>query len=168
MGRRERNKWRNGPTRRLKITPTMRGEMSHILLIHRLKMGAILYSHLSVLILTRRTSSDAVACASQPTYARENFHQSHRILSPSSLSFIRESHQFAEASIVSLMKPRAAHVTQAKTERGEKSKHGTALPAPTHAHAGAHGVPLELGHISILGKLSHDNYFSLQCRVEPK
>ena len=83
MGRRERNKWRNGPTRRLKVTPTVRGEMSHILLILGLKMGAILYSPLSVLILTRHTSSDAVACASQPTYARENFHQSHRILSPS-------------------------------------------------------------------------------------
>ena len=157
MGRRERNKWRNGPTRRLEITPTMRGEMSHILLIHGLKMGAILYSHLSVLILTRHTSSDAVACASQPTYARENFPQSHRILSlPLFLFFILYPRKPPICRSVNCVADEAACRARDPSENRERRKVKTRNSASRpHARARAHGVPLQLGHISIFGKLFH-------------
>ena len=125
--------------------------MSHILLIHGLKMGAILYSHLSVLILTRHTSSDAVACASQPTYARENFHQSHRILSRSlspSLFFILYPRKPPICRSVNCVADEAACRARDPSENRERRKVKTRNSASRpHARARAHGVPLELGHI---------------------
>ena len=158
MGRRERNKWRNGPTRRLKVTPTVRGEMSHILLIHRLKMGAILYSHLSVLILTRRTSSDAVACASQPTYARENFHQSHRILSPSpslslSLFFILYPRKPPICRSVNCVADEAACRARDPSENRERRKVKTRNSASRPHARGRARCPTRTGTHFHLGKI---------------
>ena len=142
----------NGAQKKKEIT-SLGGEMSHLLM--NLKWATTDYyvnfcPDINVACVRPPISGEGcrggLYRASCLTYARQDFHyifhsresSTKALSSPSlslspslplsSLSFIRESHQFAEASIVSLMKPRAAHVTEAKTERGEKSKHGTAPP----------------------------------------